>query len=157
MVSLIANTQLNMEKEGIEKKENLTPEKMACERLKQFVYGYLGMSQREFSASIGRSGSFVPNFKGKVRGHTRQKLQMVYPNLNLNWLETGEGEMIDRPIPGQKDCGSGGVKSSKVDDGTTKAELLAQIANLQAKLEEKEKLIMRQQESISNLIAMIGK
>lgn len=149
-----------MEKEkDIEKKDdNLTPEQRACrERLKQFVFGYLKTSQRKFAEMAGLSPSYLPTFKGNVRGDSRIKLMLAYPNLNLDWLETGEGEMILYPIEGQCKNDSGERKKKSGEELVSREQLLAQIANLQAKLEEKEKLIMRQQESISNLIAMIGK
>lgn len=63
------------------------------ERLQQFVE-YLGISNRKFCKSIGVSPAYIATM---VTGIGREKLRTIketYPMINIDWLLTGEGDMI---------------------------------------------------------------
>ena len=63
------------------------------ERLIAFI-GYLGISIRKFEASVGLSNGFVKNITGNITLRSEFKISQAYPDLNMNWLLTGEGEML---------------------------------------------------------------
>lgn len=58
--------------------------------------------------SVGLSNGYINSLK---KSPTADKLQMIigaYPDLSINWLLTGEGEMLN--APGGKKQGDGGVE-----------------------------------------------
>ena len=64
-------------------------------RLKMFVESYLGMSKRAFEIECNLSIGTLSSIK--VKGPTVEvvmKISSVHPELNLNWLISGRGEMI---------------------------------------------------------------
>lgn len=64
-------------------------------RLNLFVESYLGMSKRAFENACHLSGGTLSTIK--VKGPTVEvvmKISSAYPELNLNWLISGRGEMI---------------------------------------------------------------
>jgi SOS-response transcriptional repressor LexA len=66
------------------------------ERLKQFI-DYKGLSNRKFSEAAGLSNGFI----GKVKEIGSSKLSSIvdsFPELNLEWLVTGRGEMLKKEV-----------------------------------------------------------
>lgn len=63
-------------------------------RIKQ-VANDLGMSGREFSASIEQSNSYLSAVPKKgIGSDVLTKIIIRYPQYNVNWLLTGKGEML---------------------------------------------------------------
>ena len=65
------------------------------ERLLRFL-DYKGMSKLAFAKSIGRSVSYVTNIVTSIGPSSRLRIAETYPELNMNWLLNGEGEMINK-------------------------------------------------------------
>ena len=63
------------------------------ERLLQFIE-HKGMSKLSFSKSIGRSVSYVTNIVTSIGPSSKQIIGEKYPELNMEWLITGQGEML---------------------------------------------------------------
>ena len=66
------------------------------DRVKEFVL-HLGVSEREFASVVGvgqRSVNYY--FKGEQKPSLEflSKLALAYPTVNIDWLITGEGEML---------------------------------------------------------------
>jgi len=55
---------------------------------------HLGMGQTKFEEKVGLSRGFVNNIGESIKEKTIKKITDVYPELNVNWLKTGEGEML---------------------------------------------------------------
>lgn len=55
---------------------------------------YLGKGQNKFESIVGLSRGFVNNVGDSIREASLAKITSVYPELNINWLKTGEGEML---------------------------------------------------------------
>lgn len=53
-----------------------------------------GNSVRGFERSIGVSNGWVSDVKAKVDLNAMSEISRKYPELNISWLFTGEGEMI---------------------------------------------------------------
>lgn len=62
-------------------------------RLLDFL-SYMRISQRAFGESVGLSGSFVNSIRTSIQPKTLDKIATVYPELNIAWLITGQGEML---------------------------------------------------------------
>ncbi len=71
------------------------------DRLIQFI-SHIGMSARQFDISIGASNGYTLRMKknqASVGSDVIETILKVYPQLNVAWLITGEGEMIKSTEP----------------------------------------------------------
>ena len=57
-----------------------------------------GLSQRRFEEAVGLSNGYVNNIRTTIGAGTLQKILGKFPELNQNWLITGEGEMLVAPV-----------------------------------------------------------
>lgn len=64
------------------------------ERLLEFLR-YKHLSKLAFANSIGRSPSYVTNIITSIGNESRKVIESKYPELNMKWLLTGEGDMIN--------------------------------------------------------------
>jgi hypothetical protein len=74
----------------VEEKRTISP---ARARMKQFL-NRLGLSEGAFELSIGMSTGWVSNIGDNIRLKTLSQISKVYPNLNINWLTSGQGVML---------------------------------------------------------------
>ncbi|RCW29687.1 hypothetical protein [Marinilabilia salmonicolor] len=65
------------------------------ERLKTFIR-YRGVGERQFCRTIGVSESFVSAMRISLQPDKIASIIHQYPELNINWLLTGEGSMIQK-------------------------------------------------------------
>ena len=63
------------------------------ERLIEFL-AYLSIGQTKFEEKVGLSRGFVNKIGESIKDKTLEKITSVYPELNINWLKTGEGKML---------------------------------------------------------------
>jgi hypothetical protein len=63
------------------------------ERLIQFLV-HLGMGQTKFEEKVGLSRGFVNTLKDNLTIKTLKRITDAYPELNEDWLKTGQGEML---------------------------------------------------------------
>lgn len=64
------------------------------ERLIEFL-AYLGIGQAKFEKKVGLSRGFVNKLKENTTLETIDKISLVYPELNINWLKKGVGMMLN--------------------------------------------------------------
>lgn len=64
------------------------------ERFKKFI-AYKRLSQRRFQASIGVSSSYINGITDGIGAEVLRKISIEYPELNTDWLLTGNGEMLN--------------------------------------------------------------
>lgn len=62
-------------------------------RLVEFIKT-LGKPVAVFESELGLSNGFVNKTNEKMQKKTRMMIQQAYPQLNLDWLFSGEGEML---------------------------------------------------------------
>ena len=55
------------------------------------------MSHGKFERKSNLSNGFVNNINDGLQAGSIQKIKLAFPNLNTEWLTTGEGEMLKRP------------------------------------------------------------
>jgi phage repressor protein C with HTH and peptisase S24 domain len=68
------------------------------ERLIEFL-AHLSMGQTKFEEKVGLSRGFVNNIGDSIREKNLRKIATIYPDLNINWLKTGEGNMLNENTP----------------------------------------------------------
>lgn len=65
----------------------------AKDRLLMFLT-YLDIGQNKFEANVGISNGYINNNKGSIGTKILEKIANRYPELNTEWLTTGNGEML---------------------------------------------------------------
>jgi len=68
------------------------------DRLTQFIK-FAGLSARQFDISIGASNGYTLRMKknnASIGSDVIENILKVYPQLNVVWLLTGEGEMLKK-------------------------------------------------------------
>lgn len=93
-------------------------------RLKQYLKS-VGMSVRQFEQKCDFANGWVGNIKEQIRLQALVTIGFHFPDLNLNWLFTGNGQMLNegyRPkdlptvaAPGYQDVPQGQRKVSEYD------------------------------------------
>lgn len=67
------------------------------ERLIAFI-SYLGMSKNAFENACGLSTRYVSNISASVSPGKLKQISLKYPELNVEWLLTGQGDMLRETI-----------------------------------------------------------
>ena len=57
--------------------------------------GYKGVSKSEFGRTIGVSSAYVTSMRKSIQPDKLKAISESYPDLNVDWLLTGEGEMLN--------------------------------------------------------------
>ena len=70
----------------------------ARDRLIEFLK-YLGIGQTAFEEKVGIARSYISHNKGSIGTGIIRKISFTYPELNTNWLITGEGDMLNNDFP----------------------------------------------------------
>ena len=63
------------------------------ERLKEFL-AYKKIGQNRFARECGFAEGTINESKGTIGSGILEKISLRYPELNLEWLITGKGEML---------------------------------------------------------------
>lgn len=100
------------------------------ERILEFLL-YKGITQRAFCRNIGMSENWVATMRSTCRNDTLLKIEECYPELNMKWLTSGEGDMLNLFQP------------------------VSEVERLLLLLEEKDKQIKEKDKQINNLIEII--
>jgi len=88
------------------------------ERLIKFL-AHLGIGQKKFEQNCGLSNGFVNKVGDNITLKSLNKIEKTYPELNINWLKTGEGEML------KEDMASGRRDQKTNYEGSETKELIA--------------------------------
>ena len=71
------------------------------DRLLEFL-NHLQIGQGKFESNVGLANGYLNNNKGSIGTNQIAKIVSRYPVLNINWLVTGEGTMLNTPKPNTK-------------------------------------------------------
>ena len=91
------------------------------ERLLEYLK-YLGIGQNAFENSIGVSVAYISKLKGSIGSEVLAKIKRTYPELSIDWLVDGDGEMIRQNVTQNNQHGdnintaSGSISINKQDD-----------------------------------------
>ena len=66
------------------------------QRIKEYLK-YKGVKIIEFSAKIGVSNAYISSIKKSIQPDKLTRIQECYPDLNIEWLVTGRGNMLNTP------------------------------------------------------------
>lgn len=125
------------------------------ERIKYFIKS-IGISVALFEKNCGLSNGSVNKMADGTRTTTLDNISKAYPQLNMNWLKTGEGEMlnseINQSVEGNNNTSVAG-NSNNVNSSSTIDKAIDEIS-AQRKLTEK---AMAQIEKLVDIINQLSK
>lgn len=137
------------------------------ERLTAYL-AYRRISKSEFGRSIGASNAYVASIKASISPEKLQAIGSNYPDLDLEWLLTGEGKMLKGPVQKVGDNTSGVVingnnhlSNSPIDNRQYYSDspdiLRATIDLLDERIKEKDAQIKEKDAQISRLLDILSK
>lgn len=103
------------------------------QRLMQFLK-YKKLSQGKFERACNLSNGYINNFKNSIGAEKLQNIFSTFPELNKDWLLSGEGEMLVSETPTEE----------KIEEIPTMVPAVAGCVDcriLQVRLEEKQATI----------------
>lgn len=121
--------------------------------VKQRLISFLGekrISKAEFGRKVGVSNAFVSSIKNSISPETLQKIKDVYPDLNVEWLLTGEGSMILGDVSGNNNAIGHGASATHSDSCNIVDKFLGELA-------EQRKLVSESQRQVDRLLSIIEK
>lgn len=122
------------------------------ERLKTFITS-LDSSVLAFENKCGMAPGTVNKMTDKSRPKTLEKIHKQFPQLNMEWLQTGEGQMLN-PQPTvdiDLDLKLGGHSQFAMRDITNIGDANTQIAILQERIKSLEKELREKDKRIGEL------
>lgn len=126
------------------------------DRLKQFITS-LDLSVLAFENECGMAQGTVNKMTDNSRQRTLEKIRKHYPQLNMEWLKTGEGEMLNHrsSVDIDIDLKLGGHSQFAMRDITNIGEAKTQIAILQERIKSLEKELNEKNKRIDELNASL--
>lgn len=67
------------------------------DRLKKYL-NYKGLKDKEFCSSLGVSTAYISSMRESISPDKLKSIALLYDDLNITWLLTGEGEMLKEPV-----------------------------------------------------------
>ena len=83
------------------------------ERIKEYVK-YKKMTIRYFEATIGVSNGYVSSMRNSIGVDKLEEISDLYPDLNISWLMTGKGPMLNDAVNQQINVSGGEHYGSNV-------------------------------------------
>lgn len=124
------------------------------ERIREFI-AYKGITPKQFEQNTGLSNGAFSKLGDNTRRSTINRISISFPELNVNWLLTGEGDMI-RPVQSVGDISNSNVSGVNVNG--TEIHINPDAYNTLLKIvENNQKTTEKFQEQIDRLIDIIEK
>lgn len=61
----------------------------------QQIANHLGITPNALSISIEKDRTYIGKITGEITSDVMRKIHLLYPSINLIWLITGKGEMLN--------------------------------------------------------------
>lgn len=126
------------------------------DRLKRFIT-LLDLSVNSFENQCGMAQGTVNKMTDNSRQRTLEKIHKNYPQLNMNWLKTGEGEMLNPTPKIDIDLTMQGHSQMAFRDISNGDKERSQIAILQERIKALEIQLAEKDERIAELTAAISR
>ena len=134
------------------------------QRLINFL-DYKRISKAEFSRKLGVSSSYIGAMRKSIQPDKVERIAILFPDLNIQWLLTGSGEMINTTsniisnANGVVISGSNNMPNSSIDNRHYYSDspdvLRAQIELLDERIKEKDAQIKEKDAQIKEKDAQI--
>ena len=124
------------------------------DRIREFI-AYKSLTPKQFEQVSGLSNGAFAKLSDNTRQSTIDRISIAFPELNTNWLLTGEGEMT-KPIQQVGDISNSNVSGVNVSGTEIHINPNAYDTLLQI-VERNQKVTEKFQEQIDRLISIIEK
>lgn len=126
-------------------------------RFLEFI-SYKHLSKRKFQESIGVSNSYIQNISNGIGAEVLQRIKASYPELNTDWLMTGEGDML-KPIQNVSEISNSTIVGANVNGNgnnisNNDANNISGMIELQKGYQD---MMRKSQEQIDRLLIVIEK
>lgn len=128
------------------------------DRLRTFV-GSLGISVQEFERQCGIKAGTASRMTEKSYSTTFHRIQKSFPQLNIAWLKSGDGQMLNpqASVDIDLDFKLGGHSQFAMRDITNIGDAKTQIAILQERVKSLEKELEEKNKRIDELNASLDR
>ena len=135
------------------------------ERLTAYL-AYKHLSKSEFGRSIGVSNAYVASIRNSISPEKVQAIALKFPDLDIQWLITGDGCMIKGQSVGNNSSGvvingENRINNSTIDNRHYYSDspdvLRAQIDLLDERIKEKDAQIKEKDAQIKQLLDILAK
>ena len=131
------------------------------DRLTLFL-AYLDIGQVKFEEIVGLSRGFVNKVGDSIREANLKKITDAYPELNTNWLKTGEGEMLKPSYVNQSNLVGDNIHGThvtvtkgQIDKGTGHKITNSDISAIKEVMTPIVSLMEKKDEQVSDVITML--
>lgn len=126
------------------------------DRFKEFI-AYKRLTQRRFQASIGVSSSYINGITDGIGAEVLRKVSITYPELNTDWLLTGEGEMLNTSgaLPSNQSVSD--RHGTSVAGNGNNVNATSALEKALESLMEQQRITVKAQEQIDRLLALLEK
>lgn len=112
------------------------------ETIKERLVAYLkykGINKSEFGRIIGVSNAYISSIRKSIQPDKAEKIAASFPDLNISWLMTGEGEMLKGSVS-QNANGDNNTQiagnGNNVNNASTLDKALGEISAMRSLLEK---------------------
>ena len=120
------------------------------ERLTAYLK-YKGINKSEFGRIIGVSNAYISSIRKSIQPDKAEKIVSSFPDLNIAWLMTGEGEMLKNSTTQT----SSGDNSPNISGNGNHVNNAATIDKALNEIAEQRRLVSKSQEQIDRLLGII--
>ena len=125
-------------------------------RLLEFI-SHKGLNKCEFEQICDLSNGFVDKSGNNTRRSTLDKISSVYPDLNVNWLLTGEGEML-KSVVNQSNIVGDNIQGTNVTVNKSQTDKFLELLKARdGQISKSQEQISKSQAQIDRLIGIIEK
>lgn len=124
-------------------------------RLQEFISSK-GINISDFERLCGLSNGYVHKIKNSVGKRGLTDIQRVFPELNTDWLLTGEGEMLN-PSISQSVTGSHNTAVAGNGNQVNTSTLIEELAAQRRLTEKVQMQLDKSQEQIDRLLTLLEK
>lgn len=133
----------------------MTDNQSVKDRLKIYIK-YLGIGQSKFEKQCNLSNGYINNSKGNFGASKLEYILKLHPELNREWLLTGEGEMLKSPVQEAR-----GDNNTQIAGNSNNVNTSAEMQIALTEISEMRKLVQEQvrinKEQTDRFLAIIEK
>lgn len=114
------------------------------ERLTAYLK-YKGINKSEFGRMVGVSNAYISSIRKSIQPDKTEKIAASFPDLNIAWLITGDGEMLKDNVTQI----SHGDNSPNISGNGNNVNAASTIDKALAEIAEQRKLVAKAQDQVS--------
>lgn len=122
------------------------------ERLTAYLK-YKGINKSEFGRMVGVSNAYISSIRKSIQPDKTDKIAASFPDLNIAWLITGDGEMIKDNVTQI----SHGDNSPNISGNGNNVNAASTIEKALNEIAEQRKLVSKAQDQVSVAMEQVSK